>query len=628
MHVSLLVDNPANVTEVHILLDVDETTNDFNHNYYYFIVRQNDFQAAATGAAGIVNTNLTALSNALASNDLPDSGVPNAAQSPYPAAALGTSSPPSPAQLSPGSSQWFELVCKINDLTRVGSDSATGLNNVKAIGVLVIASGSCNVSFGSWWVEGGYGPDCNYNSYGNQGQPILYRYRYRSSLTGAISDVSPATRNGDLTMRNPLIPFVTASPDAQCDLIDIERNGGTFDTWHRCMTVANVTNEYADTTEEEVAAAGDPLELLQYAPWPVTDKPRSGVCNITGTHVEWVSGDQFNMNWIRGVEFIVNNQTYTLYAPPTSDSVLDTAENIGTFANVAFIIPEATICGQPLPYACGPFDGRMWATGDPYNPGLLYFSNPYNPDSASDQGYIEVTSPSEPLLMPVIYEGAVYVFSAQAVYRVESTPGQANPYAAYKLGAIPSGLAAPWAVNADGPLLVWLGSDGINGMAANGAAQSLTKDDLTPLFPIESRPGLQVGIAAYTLSPPDYTEQQWLRLSYAYGMYFFDYIDIDGNYSTFTFDPDSKGWVPYLYATATVALHYEEEGIADPFTLCGKSDGTLSVISGAADDEGAAFSCVVVTPADDQGETRARKQYGDMMLDYQTQTGEGGGGGG
>jgi hypothetical protein len=86
--------------------------------------------------------------------------------------------------------------------------------------------------------------------------------------------------------RNGCFISVIASTDPQIDLIDIERNGGTFDTWHRCLTVANATATYLDSTRETVAEGGDPLELLQYMPWPITDRPRKGVCNITGTRVQ------------------------------------------------------------------------------------------------------------------------------------------------------------------------------------------------------------------------------------------------------------------------------------------------------------------------------------------------------
>lgn len=614
MHMSLRVDNPANVSEIHLLFDVDSTTHDFTHNYFYYVLRQSDFQQVASGKGSSLQAQLNALQNSIA-NTYTDIESQQTAQLGYPAATPGSFGSQNSQQLSTGNSQWYEALFKINELTRVGTDESVGLNTIRALGVYVVATGNVMVQFGSWWAGGSYGPDSNWNSYGNQGQPILYRYRYRSSTSGAYSDVSPATRDGEIPRRQAVSINVTASSDTQVDLIDIERNGGTFDTWHRVLTVPNVTGNYNDTTSESVALASDPLELLTYAPWPITDKPRRGTCNIVGTRVNWASGDQFNTSWIRGVEFIVNNQTYTLHAPPESATSLQLQENVGVLSNVGFIIPEATIIGYPLPCVCLGLDGRLFATGDPYNPGFLYFGNSYNPDGCSDQGYIEITSPSDPLGPPVFYDGAIYVHSRSNLYRVDSTPGQVNPYAAYKLGGV-VGIGANWAISSEGPMLVWLGNDlNIYALAAGNQAANLVTDDLYPLFPFESRPGLAVSTNGYLLSPPDFTQTAALRLGFANGRLYFDYIDTGGSARTLVFNPETKGWISYQYVPG-VLLHYQEEGVSNPLTLALCVGGSICTLSANTDDIGVPFTCTVMTPADDQGETRAKKQYGDLLLDY------------
>lgn len=613
IHVGLMVDNPANLTEIHVMLDVDSTTNDFAHNFYYYVVLQSNYQGVAMGTTTAYNSQISALQNSIAlqSVELTSSGP---ALNSYPDENQASTSAPGSDQMTVGKAQWFDLIIKYSDLTRAGSDPSAGLNQVKAIGLLVVSSGTMVVSTSGWWTGGSYGPDVNYNSYGNQGLPIKYRYRYRSSLTGAVSDVSPPTRYGELPWRMGVQLDVIASADPQVDLVDIERNGGTFDTWSRFWTAPNVNAIIVDGVRETLAAAGEPLELKVYAPWPITDKPRAGVCNVVGTSIAWVSGDLFNLNWARGSEIIINSVTYTLYAPPGSTQYLETTENVGVFSNVPFLLPEATIVGFPLPYVCLGMDGRMFADGDPYNPGNLYFSVPYNPDSASDQGYIEVTGPSDPIYQPVYKEGAIYVPTARDFYRVESTPGQTNPYSAYKLGGIPTGLAAPWAITGDGPLIAWIGNDGFYGMTAGGAADMLS-GDLIPLFPTESRPGLPVSIAGYVIYPPDYTQKSKMRVSFSSGLYYFNYLDTQGGANTLVYDPTLKGWRHHQYAPG-VAVHYEEEGVLYPQTLCGGLNGSVYAVSAANADDNVPFSCVLITPADDQGETRARKQYGDLMLDY------------
>lgn len=635
IHCAFIADNIQNVQEIHFMLDIDATTNNFTKNYYYYVVRQNDFQQTSQGGATATQSLLQAITTNIANEYETGSAAINPTASLYPSGSLLNFGVPDTDQLGTGISQFFDAIFKINDMVRVGTDPSVNLSKVKAIGVMAVITGNVTIQIGSWFAAGTYGPDSNYNSYGNQGYPIQYRYRYRSSLTGAISDVSPATRSGELPFRTGINVSVTASPDTQVDLIDIERWGGSFDSWHRCLIVPNTTGTYLDAVTETIALGGDPLELLQYQPWPITGKQQTGTCDIVGTHVQVSApsfgnnpGNQFNMSWIRGVEIIVNNQTYSLYAPPSSTTTLETAENIGVMSGVGYIIPEPTMIGQPLPYVAGPWDGRLWGTGDTLNPGLLYFTNSYNPDTASDQGYIEVCGPNEPLGMPVVYSDAVYVLSNAGLYKVVSTPGQANPYAAFRLGSIPSGQIAPWFVlrDANSPFLAWGGNDGIYIYTESGAINS-TKEDLLPLFPFESRPGLAVTVAGLTLYPPDLTQegrQNQLRLSFADGHMYFDYLDIQGNPRTLVYTVATQGWIPRQYVKGA-SLHYQEQGgLMTPIgvdyansttTVVGGMDGALYNLSPDVTDNGTAFNCAIVTPADDQGDTRARKQYGDLMLD-------------
>ena len=593
MHVSVRFSTPANVVECHVMVDVDNATNDFTGNYYYYAIRQNDFQRVSSGGQSTEESLIQAVTNQVA---------------------LGYNGQSEPGQIPLGDSQYLEASFKLNDLIRIGTDSAVNLSGVRAVGLRVIVTGATTVQFGSWWVGGTYGPDANYNSSGNQGQPILYRYRYRSSTNGTISNPGPATRAGELPARNGVMVSVVASSDTQIDLIDIERNGGTLSAWHQSLTVPNTTGMVLDDVKETIAAASDPLDLLQYRPWPVTDKPRTATCNAVGTRVTALSGTPFNPNWVPGTEIIIGNKTYTLYAPPESGTVLTLAQNAGVQNGVTVRIPEATIQGNPLPYACLGPDGRVFATGDPLNPGLLYWSNPYTADTASDQGYLEITTPSEPLGPPRYYEGAIYVWSTESLYRVEPTPGQVNPYAYYKLGSAP-GLASPWAVSggSSSKMLAYRSKNGIE--LFGGTEAERISDELGTLFPSGGRPASAVTIAGYTVYPPDLSQAAKQRLSIVSGFIYFNYIDSQGNACTLAYSLITKGWIPYRYVNP-VNLHYEEEGIGNPLTLTGHADGYIGALTATTSDRGTAFPCVVITPADDQQETRARKQYGDLILDY------------
>ena len=630
MHLSVGFDAPQWVTEIHVLLDVDSAVCDFNHNYYYYVLRQGDFQLSQSGGvltgSTTVQDQLTAIGNSLATQLTGSEGVDKGPpQPPYPLPETLSGAPPAPGQLSTGSLGWLEAMFKINDLTRVGSDATRTLANVQKIGIYVFTSGGVvNMYFGGWWVGGGYGPDCNFNSYGNQDPALRWRYRYRNSLTGARSTVSPETRNGEILRRQGINLTAAACPDPQADYVDWERIGDNPD-WHQIGSwpiAAGLT--FLDNVTDAAAQVTDPLEVACYQPWPVTDVPHQGTATVVGTSVVWASGDKFNVQWLRGTEIIIGGNTYSAYAPPGSATALQLAQNVPPPSGVlAFSIPEATIESQPV-YGCwlDEANNRICYVGDPLNPGLMGFSNSDNPDGASDGGTIEITSPSEPLLNGFYAEGSNYAFTNSSLYRVESTPGAVNPYASYRLSGV-EGLAGAWAFDAQRRLLFYWGPDGIYGYAFGPAADNISAADLYPLFPHggqqlgqPSIPGVPVSIAGVTVYPPNYAQSSLLRISYAESFVYATYLNSNGTLETLVYSLHTKGWRKDTY-NPTIALIWLEKGIPNPALLMGGSDGNLYQLSSTTTvDPGGAVPWVVLPRIMDGGDSRAVKQWGDLMLDY------------
>ena len=625
MHISMAFDVPANVTEAHVLLDVDATANDFNHNYYYYVLRQGDFNQSVVGGSTTLTAQSNSVDNSIVSELLSDL---SSAQAEYPIPETpASSSSPATAQLNAGTLAWLEAMFKLNDLTRVGSDASRTLANVAAIGIILYTSGGVvNIYFGGWWAGGGYGPDCNFNSYGNQAPEIQWRYRYRNSLTGAHSTVSPETRNGEILRRQAVNVTAAASADPQVDYVDWERRGGTNPDWHFVGSQpVGAGYVFLDNVTENAAQAGEALEVAAYQPWPVTDVPHNGTATVTGTAIVWQSGDKFNTAWLRGTEIIIGGQTYSAFAPPGSQTYLQLAQNVslpaGAGTTVAFSIPEATIPGQPL-YAAwlDEANNRVLAAGDPLNPGLLYFSNNNDPDSASDNGYIEVTTPSEPLLNGFYAEGANYVFTSSSLYRVESTSGGVNPYQSYRLSGV-EGLAGPWAFDCDRRLCFYWGPDGIYLYNFGSAADNLTAQDLYPLFPRQGQQtstGVPISIHGVTIYPPNYQVTGQLRIAYAESFVFATYVNSFGAVEALVYSLGAKGWRKDTY-TPAAGLFYLEKGIPNPALLAGGTDGNLYTISSTAEvDAGGAISWDIITSCKDGGDSRANKQWGDLMMDYAT----------
>jgi hypothetical protein len=635
MHLSVAFDQPGFVTEIHILLDVDSTTNDFNHNYYYYVLRQGDFEQSLTGAGGVstLAAQSQAVSNAILSqltaSESVDAGSP---QPPYPIPEVPSTSPPSPSQIQSGQIAWLEAMFKLNELTRVGGDTTRTLANVVKVGIYVFTSGGVvNMYWGGWWAGGGYGPDCNFNSYGNQAPEIQWRYRYRNSLTGAHSTVSPETRNGEILRRQGINLTAPNSLDAQVDYIDWERRGGTNPDWHYIGSVQQLgsSTTFLDNITENAAQIGDPLEVASYQPWPVTDIPHSGTATVIGTSVVWATGDKFNVRWLRGTEIIIGGNTYSAFAPPSSTTVLQLAQNVPPqFSGVvAFSIPEATIEGQLLYGAwLDESNNRILAVGDPLNPGLMYFANSDNPDGASDSGYIEITSPSEPLLNGFYAEGSNYVFTSSSLYRVQSTPGAADPYTPYRLSGV-EGLAGAWAFDCQRRILHWWGPDGIYAYAFGAAGQNLTANDLYPLFPHAGIGqggagfGVPVSIHGVTIYPPNYAKSSLLRIGYGESFVYATYQNSAGITEALVYSLEAKGWRKDTYSPGA-ALFVLEKGIPNPVMMVGGNDGNVHQVSSQSPaptaDDGGPIEWLVLTPTKDAGDSRANKQWGDFILDYST----------
>jgi hypothetical protein len=74
-----------------------------------------------------------------------------------------------------------------------------------------------------------------------------------------------------------------------------------------------------------------------------------------------------------------------------------------------------TVLAQPMPALFGPLEGMLFACGDPYRSGHLYYCVPDEPDHWSAFGNVEVCSPSEELMHGGVVGHQGFVFSAPSV---------------------------------------------------------------------------------------------------------------------------------------------------------------------------------------------------------------------
>ena len=488
----------ASIIKVQILFDVDAVTNNFTQNYYLF---------EADGAS---------LGDAVQSS-------PAGAPAPIPTSTLAHQIPveavasPITTQLPIGANQWVELTWKVRDMLRVGTDDSRGLANIAAIGVLVTIDstlGNLEVQYGSLYATGGMNPDAY-----PAGAPFRYRYGFRSSITGETSNPGPQTRPESLLpLRQQIVLTAPSTPvAAQANLVDWFRIGGAL-TSETYVGSAALGETFTDNFSDQEIVAGATPVFTRFQLWPTTNQPRSGTCNVSGSIVNWVSGDQFNPLWAPGSQLLIAGLPYTLAAAPPSPTQLSILESAGAGTGVAFVLQAPTLQAQPLPVLFGPFQGLWFGCGDPNNPGALYWTNPDDPDTASDANFLQVTAGNEPLQHGFIRDGAIYVWSTDDLYRIMPTGAPQAPFFVEKTPC-GRGLWARWCWDSTPEGEAFLAKDGIFLTAGGSVAKSLTTPDLSNLFPHDGVPGVTInGVGA-----PDLTQPTQLRLCYIDSYLYFDY---------------------------------------------------------------------------------------------------------
>ena len=516
-------------------------------------------------------------------------------------------------------------------MVRVGTDLSRDLQNLKAVRISYKVTSSTVCDFDSLWIGGSYGPDVL-----PAGNPYLYRYRGRDSSTGARGNWSPALRSGILPKRQRVTVSVTglnATTWLGVDKLDIQRFGGTKNEWTYIGTVANDTSgatvDFSDDYSDTAIASNPTGEENNFALWPITDVVKSGTGYATGTAFIAVTGT-FNTSWAPGTAININGINHVIYGTVPSTTRLNTVDNIGTVGSsgspVKWYISEPIIMSQPLPSMWGPVEGFFFAVGDARAQGTVYFTNGNNPDSTSESHKIEITSPSEPLMNGVAYNGRSYVFSSERLFalypsfgsRSISVPGELQTDNLWRPLEVPNGkgLFSRWAL-AVGPKIWFLSRDGIY-ETTGGESVCITDDDLYPLFPHDG----QAGESTNGVIAPDMTAPTKLRLAYYDGFLYFDYFGTDSLYHTLVYNTVEKAWESVDEYAGSIVMHYGEEGTnvnagAVHSLLAGGTAASLGKVyqfAGTSDD-GTAISCRILTPSNDNGDPRSLKLWGDTWLD-------------
>lgn len=475
----------------------------------------------------------------------------------------------------------------------------------------------------------------------NVRQDVQYRYVYRSTASGAKSNPSPESAAETIPVdANTITSFW--SPDPQIDVVDYYRIDSVVGNFTYVATGPNdnlggggtntpITDSLLDTD------LGD--QLLNYdnfEPFPSIDLPQKGICNVSGGVITWVSGGAiggsatgFNVRWLAGTEILIGTPTslaYTFIARPTSNTTV-TIPGVPDGNNLVYEIIEPILSAQPLPYMWGPTDNInfTFAVGDKLRPGTLYWCQGSNLDSAPDTNQLDVTDPGEALVNGDIAKGLGVVFSIKRAWLILPNFFNATATAEGTVGStwslqessITRGLYMPRCVCVEGGGNIFFRvNDGIHVSPGGAASESITDEDLYPLFPHENEDGgtsvpEPVTIGGYTLYPPNDALPQAQRFSIVGAYMYYDYLDATSTPRTLVFDIAAKGWVPDAY-TPRATIHAANDGQSVQGVLVGCEDGTVRQMANNGTEEATA---VFLTPAADFGETRAIKKIGDLYIE-------------
>lgn len=616
IHVSIYIKGLANFVEGRIMFDVDATENDFSRNYYFFPFQTPDIQAAlqevydpSSAPASVTTAIQTAVIDANFNDAAP--AIPAPTKSITTALQAQT---PTAQQTTYGDGQWAEIVFRVNDLFRLGADASRSLANVAAMQISLTLSGGVTLAVASIWVGGSYGPDV-----ADLGAPYQYRYRAHSSANGARTNPSPPMRSGVTPNRQAVNVTGAQHPDPQMDLLDIERFGGSLTTWQLVGTIPNTPNwTYQDVYDDTDLAASVSTARDAFQPYPTIDTPKTSVVNVAGTTVRWISGDQFNLDWGEGTVVIINGLPTTLYAQPMSVTQFEIVDNLAALANVPMTIQQADLLGQPMASAWVHPDGWVFGCGCPQQPGTVFWTNRYNPDSTQDSYSLDLSDPNDPLIVGCAYDTKTFCFTQKTIFALSSDYTSPQLFSPQTL-PIGKGPVAPWCL-AVGDVIAFVDETGIYEFDGVNVPVCITNDELGPLFQHDGIPGLAVsGVGA-----PDFTHPELMQLSWGDGKWWFDYQDTQGNPQSLFYDrrPDFKGWWQDIY-TPAVALHYQEIANGVNTLLVGGNDGALYQMATASPianetDNGATIYCVIRTRCDNAGDTRLNKLFGDGMVDLAT----------
>jgi hypothetical protein len=261
-----------------------------------------------------------------------------------------------------------------------------------------------------------------------------------------------------------------------------------------------------------------------------------------------------------------------------------------------------TVLAQPLYSLWGPLDDILFACGDPYRPGHVYFCKRGNPDSWPDDYNTEVCSPSEHLQAGCLFGGQSFVFSRERLFVLYPNLSDDGVSVTSTVTQCKRGMVSRWAVTVGFGGMYFVSRDGVYKTA--GGPEEWLSADIDPIFRGEIANGMM---------PIDFEQEDQIRLEIHENELYFSYQDCCGDMVVWVFNLPYQFWRSYSFQRDIAAI-YSDEGTESTLLFGSASTGQAFTHTGFSDD-GLAIPASLRTKIQDFGRPREEKRLGDQVLD-------------
>lgn len=274
-----------------------------------------------------------------------------------------------------------------------------------------------------------------------------------------------------------------------------------------------------------------------------------------------------------------------------NDQAITTVDSNGT-----------TVLAQPLPCLWGPVSQLLFACGDPYRPGFVYWCKPGIPDSWPAVNCSEVCSPSEELMNGGVYAGAAFVFSRERLFQLHPNVVNGTGVVAMPT-ACSEGLTSRWGLAVGRNGIFFVARDGIRVTA--GGESVLISRSIASLFE---------GVTRNGYLPIDFTVPAAIRLAIHDSDLWFVYRDTGGVNQCMVYNLIDQAWRYYSFANQVSGIFSEPNNAGGmQLLLGGRTTGATYTHTGTSD-AGTGIACIARTGAWDFGRPREDKRLGDVII--------------